>query len=386
MQTIATTPELNNFLHSGCVVAFSLSGGKDSSAMALATTKYLDAIGHSGPRICIHAGLGAIEWQDSLHSCQRIAHHLGLDLLVVHREKGGMIERWEQRWQDNLSRYRTLRCVGLIMPWSSPSMRFCTSEEKVAPITAELVRRYPGQTIISVSGIRKEESTARSRTPTFSWQEKLKRVTMNTTGYDWHPILEWTTQEVFNFHHDQSFPLHNAYASGMTRVSCCFCILASQADLYTASHLPETQAVYRQLVSLETRSSFSFQSSHWLGDFYPEILSEKEQQELICAKNIAQKRIHLEAQIPKHLRYTKGWPHLVPTKEEAILLAHVRTQIAQILSIADMQYLTPYTIIARYKELLSEQCTKNTSHKHSYIIPSLIQDSLWSLEKTEVAS
>ncbi len=47
---------------------------------------------------------------------------LGLELMVVRREAGDMMDRWLQRWRDNLARYATLRCVKVILPWSTPSM------------------------------------------------------------------------------------------------------------------------------------------------------------------------------------------------------------------------------------------------------------------------
>ena len=42
-----------------------------------------------------------------------------------------------------------------------------------------------------------------------------------------------------------------AYAAGMSRLSCVFCIMASRADLYTAAQLQP--ALYRRYVSLEER-------------------------------------------------------------------------------------------------------------------------------------
>ena len=63
---VATTPEINSLLASNAPVAWGVSGGKDSVALALAGQAYLDSIGHTGPRVLVHADLGRIEWQDSL--------------------------------------------------------------------------------------------------------------------------------------------------------------------------------------------------------------------------------------------------------------------------------------------------------------------------------
>ena len=124
---VARAPEIDAALASNAVCAISVSGGKDSVAAGLATWAHLDLIGHTGPRILIHADLGVVEWKDSLPCCERLAAHLGAELLVVKRKAGDMMDRWEGRWVNNVARYNDLSCVKLILPWSTPSMRFCTS-------------------------------------------------------------------------------------------------------------------------------------------------------------------------------------------------------------------------------------------------------------------
>ena len=44
-------------------------------------------------------------------------------------------------------------------------MRFCTSELKTAIITRELRKRFPGRDILNVTGVRRQESDARSKMP-----------------------------------------------------------------------------------------------------------------------------------------------------------------------------------------------------------------------------
>src|SRR5271163_4692630 len=69
-------------------VAIGVSGGKDSCAAAIATI------------VLLHADLGRVEWSDSLPTCTRLATFLGVELLVVRREAGDMMDRWLQRWRD----------------------------------------------------------------------------------------------------------------------------------------------------------------------------------------------------------------------------------------------------------------------------------------------
>ncbi|BBQ03677.1 hypothetical protein BSFA1_88050 (plasmid) [Burkholderia sp. SFA1] len=152
---VALTPEVSALLASDAVVAIGVSGGKDSVACALAVARHLDAIGHNGPRILVHSDLGRVEWKDSGPACERLAAHLGWELLTLQRQAGDMLARWEKRWSNNVERYRDLSCVRLILPWSTPSMRFCTSELKGSLINSALNKRFPTHNIVSITGVRR---------------------------------------------------------------------------------------------------------------------------------------------------------------------------------------------------------------------------------------
>ena len=129
---VALAPEVSALLASDAVVAIGVSGGKDSVACALAVARHLDAIGHNGPRILVHSDLGRVEWKDSGPACERLAAHLGWELLTVRRQAGDMLARWEKRWSNNVERYRDLSCVRLILPWSTPSMGAARSRRTAA--------------------------------------------------------------------------------------------------------------------------------------------------------------------------------------------------------------------------------------------------------------
>jgi 3'-phosphoadenosine 5'-phosphosulfate sulfotransferase (PAPS reductase)/FAD synthetase len=137
---VETNPEVDALVAAGAPVAIGVSGGKDSCVAAIATVEHLDQVGHTGPRILIHSDLGSVEWRDSLPTCERLAARLGLELVVVRRAAGDMLSRWETRWENSKRRYADLSCVRVILPWSTPAMRFCTSELKSAVIAAESSR------------------------------------------------------------------------------------------------------------------------------------------------------------------------------------------------------------------------------------------------------
>ena len=350
---VVTDSDVALALHHNAAVAIGVSGGKDSCALAFATVKHLNAIGHTGQRILIHSDLGRVEWRDSLPTCERLSAQLGIALVTVRRKAGDMMDRWLVRWENNVERYANLSCVKLILPWSTPSMRFCTSELKTAVICSELKRRFVGQTIVSASGIRRQESAKRKLAPVSKAQPKLASRKAGTTGIDWHPIIDWSHADVFAHLAANNFELHEAYTHyGMSRVSCAFCIMSNENDIINAASCVDNQALYREMVDLEIRSTFAFQGAKWLGDAAPHLLDAGTLYALERAKWKAQRREQVEARIPDHLLYTAGWPTVMPTPAEADMLAEVRTEIAELLGITIACY-TGETVHARYAELMA---------------------------------
>ena len=353
MQPTVTDGVVDALIAQDAPVCFGVSGGKDSTAAVLSTLRYLDQVGHHGPRLLIHSHLGRVEWEASLRMCEQLAQRVGLELVVVQRQAGGLMERWLTRWANNVIRYVDLSCVKLILPWSTASMRFCTSELKTAIICRELILRYPNQTILSASGIRRDESPKRAKAPISKRQPRLDSAKHGTAGYDWHPILEWSLADVVDLHQAEAFPWHEAYSVyNTTRVSCAFCILGSEADLFAATTCEANQALYREMVSLEILSTFSFQDTRWLGDVAPHLLDDAMRAGLELAKAAAVFREAAEARIPKHLLYTKGWPTVMPTRPEAELLAEVRQAVAEVVGLT-VGYTDPDSIIGRYRELMA---------------------------------
>jgi 3'-phosphoadenosine 5'-phosphosulfate sulfotransferase (PAPS reductase)/FAD synthetase len=51
------------------------------------------------------------------------------------------------------------------------------------------------------------------------------------------PIHAWSEREVYAAIADAEQKPHWAYGAGMSRLSCCFCIMASRQDLKTAARL-----------------------------------------------------------------------------------------------------------------------------------------------------
>lgn len=349
---VAITPEITALLEKDAVVAIGVSGGKDSQACAIAVAHYLDQVGHTGPRLLVHSDLGRVEWKESLPVCERLAEHLNMELLVVRRQAGDMMDRWQQRWKNNVARYVDLSCVKLILPWSTPSMRFCTSELKTAVITSALKKRYPGQNIVNVCGIRREESPNRAKAPVSKVEPKLAR--KGNVGHNWNAIIEWTLPQVLQSIADAGLALHPGYTvHKASRISCAYCIMSSEADLLASAGCVDNQDVYVEMVELEAESAFAFQGNRWLGDVAPHLLDVDLRYRLAAAKENAVLRQRIESAIPEHLLYHKGWPTALPTLDEAKLLATVRRHIGTLFAIP-VAYTTGDEIIQRYSNLLDK--------------------------------
>lgn len=348
-------------LAAGAVVAIGVSGGKDSQAAGLAVAEHLSSIGHAGQVCLVHADLGRVEWDESLPVSQRLADHLGLELIVVKRKAGDLMDRWLGRWANNLRRYADLECMKLIPPWSTAKMRFCTSELKTDVIAAALRKRFKTETIISVTGIRAEESIKRARMPAHQPHGKLTNKKRTAIGWTWNPIIRATKPQVFDAIAGAGLELHEAYTKyGTSRVSCRFCILASGADLSAAANADETHELYREMCDLELESTFSFQAQRWLSTVRTELLGPTGVERIKSAMDKAWRREQAEAKLPEGMLYVKHWPVRAPTMEEAEVVAEVRREVAAIMGI-EIRYNTADAVLARITELLAIKGVKDAA-------------------------
>lgn len=103
-------------------------------------------------------------------------------------------------------------------------------------------------------GLRAAESSARAKREEFVRVDS--KCNSKRTWHEWLPIFSWSTEQVFNFIHANGQEAHWAYAAGMTRLSCAFCIMSSERDLLTAATLnPE---LYRKYVEMENKIDHTF--------------------------------------------------------------------------------------------------------------------------------
>ena len=234
----------------GALFVISHSGGKDSQAMTL---MLLDMIPHD-QLIVIHAPLGKVEWPGTIaHIQDTIPPDIPFILAPVTSGKP-LLDRVAERGM-----------------FPDPARRWCTSDLKRGPIERE-TRRYlkanpqhKGQ-IVMCMGMRAEESPRRSKLKIF--QHQPTKSLAGRVWFDWLPIHQKDTSEVFEMIEDAGQKPHWAYGEGMTRLSCSFCIMSSDADLSTAARL--RPKLYAEYVALERRINHTLSPSQ---KFLPEIVN-----------------------------------------------------------------------------------------------------------------
>ena len=134
--------------------------------------------------------------------------------------------------------------------WPSPQNRQCTSDLKRNPLNSlikEFCNKNGFNLVLNCMGLRAQESSGRASKPVF------RPIEANTNSkrkwFEWLPIHHLTTKEVFEKIAKAGQEPHWAYKAGMTRLSCCFCIMSSKQDLRTAAQLrPE---LYKEYLELE---------------------------------------------------------------------------------------------------------------------------------------
>lgn len=232
---------IRRLIDRGALFVVNHSGGKDSQAMYLHLRTFVPA-----NQICIvHADLGEVEWAGAKE------HILGTtngEPFHACRSRRTLLQMIEERGM-----------------FPSPQQRQCTSDLKRGPIERTIrgicqERKAAGieawGLIVNCMGMRAEESSSRAKLKTFKLSTSNSKA--GREWYDWLPIHDWTEREVFARIAEAGQKPHIVYQLGMTRFSCCFCIMASEADLKTAARLATQQPellndphLYRKYVQLE---------------------------------------------------------------------------------------------------------------------------------------
>lgn len=241
----------------------SSSGGKDSQACLDVTAELAERAGTLDRLIVVHADLGDAEWPGTPELVRAHAAAYGLRFEIVRR-----LTKEGQR-QDLLQQ------IEWRGKFPSKQARYCTSDQKRGPIATLFTRlaaesRGAGLThrptrILSVLGLRAEESTDRAKMEPFTHlgggtcpcplcravpRIQRPKGRSNTRKHldQWLPIHHWTTAQTLDRCWRAPTLLHPAYALGFPRASCVFCVLASKSALIRACQvMPDLAARYAAL-------------------------------------------------------------------------------------------------------------------------------------------
>lgn len=114
--------------------------------------------------------------------------------------------------------------------------------EPLKPLPKDFLNTAPVR-ILNCLGIRADESPARAKKTAFGPD---KPATNGRRTVDrWLPIFDWDVKRVWATIRRSGLPVHPAYAAGMPRLSCVFCVLAGRRELVLAARLnPELAQVY----------------------------------------------------------------------------------------------------------------------------------------------
>ena len=208
---ISIPRECRRLIRHGALVAINSSGGKDSQAMTI----LLSRIVPHDQLIVVHAPLGEVEWPGTIAHIEYTVPP-GVTLILAHTASGKtLLERVEER--------------GL---WPGVRQRFCTGDLKRTPIERELRRylkahpHFEGR-LINAMGLRRDESRDRARRN--PWRRNERMSVAGREVFDWLPVFDLTTEDVFRVIAESGQSPHPVYSFGLTRCSCSFCIFGSRS-------------------------------------------------------------------------------------------------------------------------------------------------------------
>lgn len=268
----------------------SISGGKDSTATAL------KAVEEGAENVTLvfadtgHEHALTYEYIDYLEGV--LDERYGFKLQRVRADFSERIQNKRkviaEKWRkDGVPEDRVQKALKLAHPTGNPFLdlcmvkgrfpstraRFCSQELKHIPIDEQVVQpimdRPDTQAVISWRGLRADESHARAkrqrREVEFgAWEPEPEGLLI------YHPIIDWTAEDVFDLHKRHGIKWNPLYMKGMGRVGCFPCIHARKGELlHIAKRFPEAFDKLRKWESVVSDVSKRGQSTFFAPNKVP---------------------------------------------------------------------------------------------------------------------
>jgi len=268
-------------------IIINISGGKDSQTILGEIWELARQQNYSGQIMAVHADTGA-EWPQSLPHCEMLCKHYGIPFQVAlpfralpaHIERRCIIQaaKGKPGWPDMQNRYCTAHCkvaaiektirseypAKALPGWPDMQNRYCTSDCKRAPIQKVIRAEFPAKledakTILNITGERRQESPGRSKLDYLASDKDLTAGTRTVTKY--RPILDYTTDDVWEHIAASGLARHVAYDLGNERLSCAICVLATDADIRRGAEARPDLAEHYLRIERETGFTFKHKKS-----------------------------------------------------------------------------------------------------------------------------
>ena len=227
--------EVREEIQRGSLFVLNHSGGKDSQAMTILLSRVVP----EKQILIIHAELPEVDWEGIPEHIQK--NNPNKYPVIYCQATKTFFEMVERRYETRPD----------VPSFPSPSTRQCTSDLKRGPIDKAVrhyLKNHPefNNRAVHCVGLRAEESSARAQAS--EWKAYRRESIAGRKIFHWLPIHRLTNSDVFSVIKQAGQRPHWAYVAGMSRLSCCFCIMANTQDLQTAARLrPQLAQRYIQL-------------------------------------------------------------------------------------------------------------------------------------------
>tara|TARA_R110000824_G_scaffold143157_1_gene310640 strand:+ start:176 stop:1081 length:906 start_codon:yes stop_codon:yes gene_type:complete len=196
----------------------SISGGKDSAAMAL----HLIEQGIEFEPVFFDTGWEHPDVYEYLRG--ELSDKIGTVREIIPKspeltpEKEEIARHYEERLGHH-SAFIRIMLHKTIFP--TRLVRYCTHELKIKVIKA-LVKEY--EYPVSCVGVRAAESRARAKLPERELSTSLGCMV-------WRPLIKWSEQDVIDIHHRHNLAPNPLYLKGAARVGCAPCIYSGKKSI-----------------------------------------------------------------------------------------------------------------------------------------------------------